>query len=144
MTKFPQNTERIATAWLEETIEGESLIRECVDRRLAGSVLVLVVINHDGPKPMVEVYGSRQVRPHIAQKIASDYNETQGLADRYLDLQLPDSHRRLYWPNKLRAVDVVERRTAGGELERRLSLAELKLIREIGKDAEHVSINRAM
>lgn len=73
------------------------------------STPVLVVIHSDG---YVELYGPRSIDARIA--ILPDMNSAKGeiLAEEYLDLNLPERHRRLHAPGMIRTAKLGRKITA--------------------------------
>ena len=86
-------------------------------------VPVLVVLNPDGH---VEVYADDHVSPVIVNRLDSVADAV--LIDRFLESQLPRSHRPLHLPQNLRAIANLERRTTADELDRLERLATLRNI----------------
>lgn len=84
---------------------------------------VLVVVSSDGH---FEVYTSRPMRVHVAQRLDSD-SVDELVADEYLDATLPAWARDIYLPWHLATCYTVRPRTAHEELGRRLGL---DLVRE--------------
>jgi hypothetical protein len=84
---------------------------------------VLVVLHPDG---YVEVFGSEAVRPVVVNRL--DSTADPNLVDRYVEAQIPRSHKGLFFPGNVRATGFLERRTAEAEFRR---LAMMETVRRI-------------
>ncbi len=112
---------------------------DCTSTRLANQAAVviplpqrqkvLVVLHADG---FVEVFGERHVDVHIVNRLhVEDEDASQAnLLDAYHEGTMPWCYRQLYWPNKLRAVGLVEKRTPEKMLDTIWQLSILKGLRE--------------
>lgn len=66
---------------------------------------VLVVVEPD----YLEVYGQKFLDVHIATRPFMNSTEGRLLAERWVELNLPRRHRHLFWPDLLRASDVIQK-----------------------------------
>lgn len=73
-------------------------------------VKVLAVLCSNGT---VEVYGDDHVDVHVVQRLHVDDEDAvlANLLDQYHEATIPVVYRRLYWPNKLRALGCCEKVT---------------------------------
>jgi hypothetical protein len=95
---------------------------------------VLLVLNSDG---YVELFGPAEVVAHVALRLATDGgNAGEVAADELLTVTLPRPYREIFFPRNLRASGIVERRTAGDELDRRAALATLQDLRDFREAQE--------
>ncbi|MCD4728166.1 MAG: hypothetical protein K8R46_10920 [Pirellulales bacterium] len=93
---------------------------------------VLVVMHPGG---LVEVYASADVDVHICNRLFVD-GDTGDLAtavDEYLEATLPKQYRGLHWPNRLRAVGMLEKITPESAMD---TLYQLYILRGLRADRE--------
>jgi len=92
----------------------------------------------------VEVYTSRAMRVHVAERLVVD-PEDELLAERYLESRLPQWARDLFLPENLADIKTVRLRSAEAELYRRLSaglVRELADLRATSAEPIHAEVAR--
>jgi hypothetical protein len=97
---------------------------------------VLIVAGQDGH---IEVFTSRPMRVHVAQRLDPDsVNELVG--DDYLDATLPRWAQEIYLPWNLVTCYTVRPRTAHEELDRRLAVDLVRVAREIASTPARIPV----